>query len=394
MARRKDGTDFPVETQLQLVQDEGGSSLFVAVVRNVTKRKIAEKELRRQKNLMWQVIDTDPNLIFVKDVQGRFLLANQAIADFYGVTIKDMIGKRNDQVNANPQEVEKFLEADHEVIKSRHKLVLNESVTRDGRQLWLHTVKRPLLQEDGTVNVLGIGVDITELKLSESRLAESYKELQRLALYLENVRAEERAQIARNLHDEMGATLAALKMRIAWLASKLPEGMPHLSAEVGHISDLVSAGIQTVRQVVTDLRPNLLDDIGLEAAVRDHVKRFQHDTQIECKLGLPEGEVKLNEGQSVTIFRIIQESLSNVAKHARANEVDIRFGQDGDSLLLRIKDNGIGFDPDRKHQSFGLLGIKERALMIGGAATITSAPGEGTLVSLSIPCNTQSARLA
>jgi len=388
MARRKDGTDFPVETQLQLVQEEGGSSLFVAVVRNVTKRKIAEKELRRQKNLMWQVIDTDPNLIFVKDVQGRFLLANQAIADFYGVTIKDMIGKKNDQVNVNPQEVEKFLEADHEVIKSRHKLVLNELVTRNGRQLWLHTVKRPLLQDDGTVNVLGIGVDITELKLSESKLAESYKELQRLALYLENVRAEERAQIARNLHDEMGATLAALKMRIAWLASKLPGGMPHLSTEVGHISGLVTAGIKTLRQVVTELRPNLLDDIGLEAAVRDHVKRFQHDTQIECKLGLPEGEVKLNEGQSVTIFRIIQESLSNVAKHARASEVDIRFGQGGDSLLLRIKDNGIGFDPERKHQSFGLLGIKERALMIGGTATITSAPGEGTLVSLSIPCNT------
>lgn len=385
MARRKDGADFPVETQLQLVQEESGSALFVAVVRNITKRKFAEKALRRQKNLMWQVIDMDPNMIFVKDAQGRFLLANQAIADHYGVAIQDMIGKKNGELNPNPQEVERFLTADREVIEHRREVILTEAVMENGQQHWSHTVKRPLLQDDGSVNVLGIGVDITELKLSENKLAESYKELQRLALHLENVRAEERAQIARNLHDEMGATLAALKMRIAWLASKLPAGAPHLSAEVTHISDLVSEGIRTVRQVVSDLRPNLLDDIGLAAAVKDYVKRFQHDTEIECTLVLPEEDVTLNANQSVTVFRIIQESLNNVTKHAQASKVEIHFAQQGESLLLQIKDNGIGFDPVRKDQSFGLLGIKERSLMIGGTAKIESTPGQGTMVSLSIP---------
>lgn len=385
MARRKDGADFPVETQLQLVQEGSGSALFVAVVRNITKRKFAEKALRRQKNLMWQVIDMDPNMIFVKDAQGRFLLANQAIADHYGVAIQDMIGKKNGELNPNPQEVERFLTADREVIEHRREVILTEAVMENGRQHWSHTVKRPLLQDDGSVNVLGIGVDITELKQSENKLAESYKELQRLALHLENVRAEERAQIARNLHDEMGATLAALKMRIAWLASKLPAGTPHLSAEVTHISDLVSEGIRTVRQVVSDLRPNLLDDIGLAAAVKDYVKRFQRDTEIECTLVLPEEDVTLNANQSVTVFRIIQESLNNVTKHAQASKVEIHFARQGESLLLQIKDNGIGFDPVRKEQSFGLLGIKERALMIGGTATIESTPGQGTLVSLSIP---------
>jgi signal transduction histidine kinase len=160
--------------------------------------------------------------------------------------------------------------------------------------------------------------------------------------------------------------------------------MPHLSDEVSHISDLVSAGIRTVRQVVTDLRPNLLDDVGLAAAVKDHVKRFQRDTEIECNLVLPE-DVTLDEDQSVTAFRIIQEALNNVAKHAKASKVDIHFARHGDSLLLQIEDNGIGFDTARKEQSFGLLGIKERALMIGGTATIESVPGKGTLISLSIP---------
>jgi len=385
MVRRKDGSDFSVEAQLQLVQEGGDSGLFVAIVRDITKRRFAEKELRRQKNLMWQVIDMDPNMIFVKDAQGRFLLANQAIADYYDVAIKDLIGKKNSELNHNSQEVERFLAADHEVIDNRREVVMTESLMKNGKQRWSHTVKRPLLQDDGSVNVLGIGVDITELKESGDKLAESYKELQRLALYLENVRAEERAQIARNLHDEMGATLAALKMRIAWLASKLPGGTPHLLNEVEHISDLVSSGIRTLRQVVTELRPNLLDDVGLAAAVEDYVKRFRHDTEIECALVLPEEEVTLNEDQSVTVFRIIQESLNNVAKHAKASKVDIRFARQGESLLLQISDNGIGFDPARNEQSFGLLGIKERALMIGGSATIASSPGQGTLVTLSIP---------
>ena len=385
MVRRKNGRDFPVEVQLQLVQEEGDGGLFVAIVRDITRRRFAENELRRQKNLMWQVIDMDPNMIYVRDEAGKFILANQTLADFYGVTIQNLIGKDNSELNSNPQEAEKFLGSDREVIEHKREVVSTESLIADGKQHWYRTVKRPLPQADGSVNVLGIAVDISDLKLSEVRLADSYKELQRLVLYLENVRAEERAQIARNLHDEMGATLAALKMRVAWLSSKLPEGTPHLSAEVEHISDLVSDGIRTVRQVVSDLRPNLLDDVGLVAAVKDHVKRFQRDTEIECTLVLSEGDFTLNESQSVTVFRIIQESLSNVAKHAKAGKVDIFLELQGKLLNLKIRDNGTGFSPARKGQSFGLLGIKERALMIGGSATIDSAPGRGTLVSLSIP---------
>lgn len=384
MARRKSGRDFPVEVQLQLVPEDG-TGLFVAIVRDITKRKFAEHELRQQKKLMRQVIDMDPNMIFVKDADGRFLLANQAIADYYGVAIRDMIGKSNSEFDLDPQDVKCFLASDQEVIEHRREVVLTESLMKDGKQRWAYMLKRPLIQDDGSVNVLGIRVDITDLKLSESRLVASYKELQRLALHLENVRVEERAQIARNLHDEMGATLAALKMRIAWLKSKLPEGMPHLVSEVGHMSDLVSDGISTVRQVVSELRPNLLDDIGLAAAVKDHIRRFQHDTEIECVLAFPEENVPLDEQQSVTVFRIIQESLNNVAKHARASKVEISFMRDGNLLQLKISDNGIGFDPSLKEKSFGLLGIKERALMIGGTATISSAPGQGTRVMLNIP---------
>ncbi|MCR4302821.1 MAG: PAS domain S-box protein [Gallionella sp.] len=388
--KRKDGKTFPVEAQLQLVREDGDSGLFVAIVRDITGRKFAENELRRQKNLMWQVIDMDPSMIFVRDQAGRFILANRAMADFYGVTIRELIGRTNSEINPNPQNLSRFLVPDREVIKGGKEVASTESVMgTDGKQQWYLTVKRPMLQADGSINILGIASDISELKLSGIKLDESYKELQRLALYLENVRAEERAQIARNLHDEMGATLAALKMRVAWLASKLPAGMPQLSAEAGHISELVTDGIKTVRQVVSDLRPNLLDDVGLVAAVKDYAKKFQHDTEIGCTVVLPEQDFSLNEDQSVTVFRIIQESLSNVAKHAKAGKVEIIFVVNGNWLLLKIRDNGTGFDPADKKQTYGLLGIKERALMIGGRATLSSTPGQGTLVSISIPCSSQ-----
>ena len=387
LLKRRDGRTFPVEAQLQLVKEEGDNGLFVAIARDITRRKQAEDELRKQKNLMWQVIDMDPNMIFVKDESGRFLLANQAIADYYGMKIRNLIGKTNSELSQAPHGDSGFLVSDRELIESGKEVTSTESaILPDGKQHWYLTVKRPILQVDGSINTLGIAADISDLKRSGSRLDESYKELQRLALHLENVRAEERALIARNLHDEMGATLAALKMRIAWLASKLPAGMPLLEKEVGHISDLVSDGIHTVRQVVSELRPNLLDDVGLIAAVQDYTKKFQRDTEIECNVVLPEHNFMLDENQSVTVFRIIQESLSNVAKHAQASKADILFELHGEILQIHISDNGIGFEPSCMEQSFGLIGIRERALMIGGTARIESKPGQGTRVSLTMTC--------
>jgi signal transduction histidine kinase len=184
----------------------------------------------------------------------------------------------------------------------------------------------------------------------------------------------------------MGATLAATKMSVAWLASKLPAGMPQLASEVDHLAGLVSTGIQTMRQTVAQLNPGRLGEVGLMATIGDYVQKFQQYTKIECALLLPNEEMTLGDDQSTTIFRIIQESLNNVMKHAQASEVHITLKKRGKSLLLTIEDNGIGLNPDEhKKQSFGLLGIRERALMVGGKVRIKSQPGKGTRISASIP---------
>jgi PAS domain S-box-containing protein len=372
------------------IWSEDGSKSLIAiqgVVTDITEQKHAAEQRQQQKTFLQQIIDTDPNLIYVKDAAGNFLMVNQALADLYGMAMQKMIGKREGEIIQDQEEISGYLKSGHETFRDGDAVVSTEAILMpDDKQHWYLTIKKPLIQPDGSVSVLGIAVDITAQKRSEIKLAQSYRKLQQLYLHLENIRAEERAKIALNLHDEMGATLAAIKMSIAWLASKLPAGMPQLAAEVAHLTKLVSAGIQTMRHTVTQLNPARLDDIGLMAAIRDYVKKFQQHTKIECLLTLPNEELALEANQSATIFRIIQESLNNVVKHAQASEVHILLKKRGKSLLLTVEDNGIGLNSDeRKKQTFGLLGIRERALMVGGKARIKSQQGKGTQVSASIP---------
>ncbi len=376
-----------LETIKTPMLDEAGALIGVmGIARNITGRRRAEEELHRQKTFMWQVIDADPNQIFVKDAQGNFLLVNRSLASAYGLSPKEMVGRNNAEINLLPEEVAAYLAADRQVIEDGREISLVEPLTLpDGEQRWFLTLKKRLEMPDGRLSVLGIAVDITEQKQSELKLAESYKKLQRLSMHLENIRADERARIALNLHDEMGATLVAIKMGIAWLASRLPADTPQLASEVAHLSELVAGGIHTMRQIVTELRPNLLGDVGLAAAIKDYVKKFRQHSIIECVLVLPEREFALDAEQSLTIFRILQESLNNVAKHAQASRVNIRFTEREEGLSMEIEDNGVGFDLSTpKEHTFGLLGIRERALMVGGKARILSAPGKGTCVSVSI----------
>lgn len=386
--KTKDGRVIPVLLSTAAIRNEYGQLTgYVASMSDLTERKRAEEALQRQKDFMAQVLDTDPNLIFVKNGEGKFIWVNQAMADTCGLTVQEMIWKHNTEVYPDHSEqISGFLAIDREVIRERREIIVTESAQLpDGRQRWYLTIKRPLVEPDGTVNVLGIAADITEQRLSAMKLSESYRELQQLSAHLENVREEERTRIARELHDEMGATLAAMKMRVAWLGHRLPVGATQLTEEVDHISELVSDGIQTVRQIVRKLRPSTLEDVGFAAAVEDYVKKFRQHSGIECTLSLPAQEVALEQERAATLFRILQESLSNVAKHARASQVDIILTRRGKTLLLVVEDNGVGFGLASKEKSFGILGIRERALMAGGKARISSVAGKGTRVAISIP---------
>ena len=223
-----------------------------------------------------------------------------------------------------------------------------------------------------------------ELHAKSERLKESEDKLRRLAAHLISVREEERAHIAREIHDELGQVLTGLKMEVGWLAKRLTS--KELIDKTDSMGKLIDSTVQTVRKIATGLRPEMLDDMGLIAAVGWQAKEFQKRTGIRCRVKLPP-EVKLDIDVSTTMFRIFQEILTNVARHSRATRVDIELAIGAEQVALEVGDNGVGItDADRSgKKSLGLLGMHERALLFGGDVKIAGAQGQGTRVSVSIP---------
>jgi signal transduction histidine kinase len=224
-----------------------------------------------------------------------------------------------------------------------------------------------------------------ELHRKSERLRESEDKLRRLAAHLISVREEERAHIAREIHDELGQVLTGLKMEVTWLAKRLRE--KPLIEKTDSMCKLIDSTVQTVRKIATGLRPEMLDDMGLVAAIGWQAKDFQKRTGIRCRVKLPPETTKLDIDVSTTSFRIFQEILTNVARHARATRVDIDLNVTDDQVSLEVQDNGVGIaDSDLNgRKSLGLLGMHERALLFGGEVNISGAAGHGTRVAVSIP---------
>ena len=223
-----------------------------------------------------------------------------------------------------------------------------------------------------------------ELHMKTERLRESEDKLRRLAAHLISVREEERAHIAREIHDELGQVLTGIKMEVGWLAKRLKE--PALLEKTESMAKLIDSTVQTVRKIATGLRPEMLDDMGLVAAVGWQAKEFQKRTGIRCRAKLPP-ERKFDLEISTCIFRIFQEILTNVARHSRATRVDVELAVTGEHFKLEVVDNGVGIaDSDLYgRKSLGLLGMQERAMLFGGEVGIAGTPGQGTRVSVSIP---------
>jgi signal transduction histidine kinase len=212
-----------------------------------------------------------------------------------------------------------------------------------------------------------------------------------LAARLQTTREEESARIAREVHDELGQALTALKMDLAWVDHRLASGgnaeVSRAREKIVEMTQLIDATAQTVRRVATELRPGLLDDMGLVAAIESQVRDFQNRTGCRCEWELPAEPIQLDKQLATALFRVVQESLTNIARHAQATEARVRLQVVEGDLVLEIRDNGCGISEEKARDpaSLGLLGMRERVFPFGGVIVVEGAPQEGTVVTVKVP---------
>lgn len=380
--------------QEYLVKAEMTASLLRRSLRYAVERKRAEVHLRRSELFLESIVENIPHMIFVKDAhQLRFVRFNKAGEELLGHTRQNLIGK-SDYDLFPKDEADFFTGADRDVLKNRELLDISEEpILTKGKGLrYLHTKKIPILDESSQpLYLLGISEDITERKRAETQLQRSFELLRTLSQRLDVVREEERTRIARELHDELGVRMTCMKMDLSRLLAMMRESLfprEKMEEKIRSMNAEVDATIAEVQRLAAELRPGVLDDLGLMAAIEWQCQDFERRSGIRCLCEAAFDEIKISPSRATAAFRICQEALTNIARHSKATFVRVLVKENGDDVLIEIQDNGTGIPPEKLNDpgSLGLLGMKERSMAIGGRLDIAGWPGNGTTVTLRLPC--------
>jgi PAS domain S-box-containing protein len=332
--------------------------------------------------------EDNPSMYFTIDAESKILSVNQFGAEQLGYTAQELVGQSVLKV-IHIEDENVFLTNLTKCLKNPRQVFQWEfrKVRKDGSLLWVRGVTRTVHDADGSAVVFIVCDDITGRKHAEEKLLNSREQLRALSARLQLVREEERTMIAREIHDELGQALTGLKMDLSWLARRLTEKQNSLLNRITSMLKLVDKAIQTVREISAELRPGVLDDFGLTAAIEWQTKQFQTKTGISYNFTSGPKNIILDKERSTAIFRIFQEALTNVVRHANATRINISLKEKADNIILTVRDNGEGIKESEisNANSLGLLGMRERAILLGGVIKISAAPGKGTKVTLRIP---------
>jgi two-component system, NarL family, sensor histidine kinase UhpB len=353
-------------------------------------REQAELALQEIEARLRAFIDHALAVVWLKDVDGRYVLVNRRFEQITGIPAESALGRTDGQLFAHAL-AEKYSANDRKVLQAREAIEFEESISQpDGVHVHL-AVKFPLLHPGGAAYGIGaILYDITERNRAERALERSHEELRALAARLERLREEERTRISREIHDQLGQLLAVLHMNQSVLIRAVREGAAdarRIVAELESMQQIAGSVLACVHRIATELRPEALDGLGLTAAIEWQAAEFTKRTAIPCHVELPSAALQPDAERATALFRIMQEALTNVARHAGATEVRVELRQDESFLELSVADNGRGFSKiaGPVAASLGLLGMRERAAALRGSTTITSTPGGGTRVTARVP---------
>ncbi len=378
---RLDGEVIDVEVVTTRLSLEGQLAIL-AVGQDITRRKQTERALKESEERYFHLMQVSPNAIFiVQNLQIRYV--NPAGLQLLGVRdSQQLLGQRIDQFL--PAVSQQLLSQADNSWKGRSQET--KLFPLEGEPLEVDVIATPVMLE-GQVSIQLIVRDISNRKRSEIQLKESRDRLRELSVYLQNIREKERSHIAREIHDELGQMLTALKLELALLKRRLLHCEPEVVKNMDTMSQMVDDTVKVVRRIAAELRPEILDDLGLLAAIEWQAQEYQNRSGLKIYVHFEPEDFAVDRNRATTIFRIFQETLTNVVRHAQASEVFVTLVRKSDGLELVVEDNGIGMNLQRKEKrwTLGIMGIKERARFWDGKVTITSVPGEGTRVQVWIP---------
>ncbi len=361
------------------------------VMRNLLRQSRLEAALRESDQQLRHMVQSASDAILTVDAEKRIVLCNGAAEEMFGITAAEAIGKEIGELLLDRQPVAQRLNL------VRH---INEGLRAPSGRAVLELIElqrdeRPVPVElslttttfSGELLLTAVFRDLAERQRAELQLLESNRQLQELSASLQNVREEERARIARELHDELGQSLTGMRMEVSWLGSRLQPEQQVLIDKVAAIKGQIDQTIASVRRISSELRPLVLDDLGFAAAAGWYVNQFAARTGLTINLDLPADDPEQGGAVATALFRVLQESLTNVARHAQASEVTVRLGRQNGQWQLTIADNGIGLAAEASQRGgFGLVGMRERVQILGGHLTVHSAAAEGTMIEVVIPC--------
>ena len=347
-----------------------------------------QNSLHRSEEKYRDLYDNAPDMYHSINKDGIVIDCNETEAKMLGYRKEDIIGRPI--VYFLTEESRKIYEQEFAVLKDHEAMygLEREFIRKDGTTFMASLNVFIELDENGELlKTKTIGRDITESKKAAAELRRSREELRNLSAHIQSAREEERGHIAREIHDELGQILSKLKLDLSWLKKRLSHGQEQLIEKTEKMSGLVDTTITAVQRISSELRPGVLDHLGLSAAIEWQAKEFMEQTGITCSAVISNDLSVADQSISTAVFRIVQETLTNVIRHSKATSVHIDLTNKDNALVLEIRDDGKGIDNEKisSHSSFGLMGMRERARFLGGKINILGVPGKGTTVRLSIP---------
>lgn len=398
---RRDGSSYPIALRIFLTQDTSQTSnasdtvhpVFIAIGNDISAQRRSEQALDQSESRYRAIAANTPGLVY----QFRLQTDGSTAFPYLSAGCHALLGIKANLLQERP---ELFLNLILPQDRAAYLSAMQASAAHmrswnwEGRiwvdawkdVKWINLRAIPRLTRQSAVEWDGIMTNITQSKLEQLELQHSRACLAELSAHVEQVKEQERARIAREIHDDLGGNLTAMKIALALLSRKLPAAPPELREKAQYLDALVDRTIDAAHRIARDLRPSILD-IGIVAAIEWQASEFEKQNSIPCTVCCDQDDIELHADHAAALFRIFQEALTNIAKHAKASQVVVRLNRTEQGVRLEIADNGCGITAmDRtKPESFGIRGMVERAKMLGGELSISAPLASGCTITIDLP---------